>query len=265
MPMTEAQMRDCLLDALSEVMFTSERPAEMTITWFAMRRRTQDAAIMRGFLDGGRVAFEEAEDKVFGSALWALFGEGTLAPVFKAQRYGRKTAWEEGEFKLTSRGMRGMQAAPAPKRDAEAYVAVVRQAAAGLAGQVEVVAYADQAVRAARGELLLAAAVMAGLALEAALAELARARAGADAAPTGDLRALAAWLDAALASDPAATDLGGLGPIAAGAGALASMREAASREGGAPTAHEVDAALGLLPACLERAAALLVAPAPRPA
>lgn len=267
MPMNEAQMRDCIFDALSQHLLNYERPAEMVITWVAMKRRTQDAAIVRGLLDGSRVAFEEAEDKVFGEALWALFSEGTLAPVFKAQRYGGKGSWQEGEFKLTSRGMRGFQAS-VPKRDVEAYLAAVRRACAGMHSHDAVLAYAEQAVRAARGELLLAAATMTALALEAALAELADALApaGERPAPHAGPLALAAWLDAALAANAdyeraiAATPelADGLAPVLAGARAIAPTRDPAGQLlAGAPSGDEVDAGLAALTGCLERIHALL--------
>ncbi len=269
MPMTEAQMRDCILDALSTQLEIYDRPSEMVISWAAMKRSTQNSAIVRGLLDGARSTFEAAEDKVFGEALWALFAEGILAPVFKSQRYGGKGSWEEGEFKLTSRGMRGFQAAGAPKRDVEAYLGAVRQACTGMRSREVVLAYAEQAVRAARGGLHLAAATMTGLALEAALRELAEACAGVDGespVPHAGPLVLTAWLDAALQADPvvrraidAAPELAdGLAPIVAGARAVAATRDPVGHLlARAPTGDEVDAGLLALTGCLERANALL--------
>src|SRR5688500_2338361 len=106
MPIDYDQMRDCILDALSQHVLAYDRPADMTVSWAVLRRRTQESAIVRGLLGGQQPAFEPAEHKLFDNALWALFSDGILAPLFKSQRYGGK-GWEEGEFKLTARGMRG--------------------------------------------------------------------------------------------------------------------------------------------------------------
>ena len=254
MPIDYAQMRDCVLDALSEHVLTLDRPAEMVVTWADMKRRTQNAAIVNGMLDGAAVAFDEGEGKLFEQALWALFSEGILAPVFKAQRYGKK-GWEEGEFKLTARGMRGFQASGPPTRDVDAFLKSLRQAGLGLAGLDLVLAHAEQAVRAVRADLHLAAALATGAALEVALAELV----DAVARPTGPVAgvpALMACLEAALGPTPAAAEA--LNSLGAAAEGLPAVRDQAGRLVAiAPTAQEVDAGLAALPGCLERACALL--------
>ena len=269
MPIDYAQMRDCILDALTDQVLSLERPSEMVVTWAAMKSRTQQSAIVHGLLDGAQTAFHEADDKLFGQALWVLFQEGILAPVFKHQRYGGK-GWEEGEFKLTARGLRGFQTTVAPKQDVEGYLLAIRQAAQGLRSHAVVAAFADQAVRAARADLWLAAAEMTSLALEAALADLAEAwLAGVPAAlppaPRVGLPGLLAWLEAALAgseaphsplASPEARD--GLARILASAGAIASPRGPDGQlTASAPSAQEIDAGLAALPGCLAHTSALV--------
>lgn len=254
MPITYAQMRDCVLDALSELVLALDRPGEMVVSWADMKRRTQNSAIVQGLLDGARTAFEEAESKLFEQALWALFSEGILAPVFKSQRYGKK-GWEEGEFKLTTRGLRGFQVAGPPTRDVDAFLRTLRQAGAGLACLDAVAAYAEQAARAARGDLLLAAALSTDAALEAALAELAATVEGGPPKPAG-ARALVGWLEGTLGGQPAAAEA--LASLVSAADGLPPTRDAEGRPmAAAPSAQEIDAGLAALPGCLERTAALL--------
>jgi hypothetical protein len=270
MAITDEQMRDCILDALSQHVITFDRPSEMTVSWAEMRRRTQDAAIVRGLLDGARTAFDPEENRRFEGALWILFQDGTLAPTFRAQRYGKK-GWEEGEFKLTARGMRGFGSAPPPTRDVESFLASLRPACLGMARCETITAYGDQAVRAAKADLHLAAAVMTALALEAALLELRDAYVGGHplrdgaSAPRVGLAAIAGWLAATLEADPEvqgaiadAPELQeGFGPVRAGAGAIASACHAEGTAPPTPTGPEVDAGLMTLIRCVERTNALV--------
>lgn len=270
MPIDYDQMRDCLLDALSQHVMSLDRPHEMVVTCGDMKRRTLNSVLMRGLFGDARLAFEDGEHKIFEQALWDMFSEGTLAPVFKSQRYGGQKAWEEGEFKLTARGLRGFQTTLAPTRDVEGYLDTVAKAVSGLAAHVQILAFTEQAVRAARADLAIAASAMMALALEAALMELAAGwlKAGlvhAAAAP-GSPRAQVAWLARTIAASPAATaaltsataPADGLGPLSQAAEAIAATRD----EAGLPcrcaaTSADLESALQLLPAALERTTQLV--------
>ncbi len=270
MPIDYDQMRDCLLDALSQHVMSLERPQEMVITCGDMKRRTLNSVLMRGLFTEARTDFVDGEHKVFEQALWDMFSEGTLAPVFKSQRYGGAKSWEEGEFKLTARGLRGFRTSVSPMRDIDSYLESIGKAVTGLAAHVQIVAFTEQAVRAARAELAIAASAMMALALEAALLEVSAgwraAGFAAEAALPGSPKAQLAWLTRAIATSPAAMAAmtgpaapeGGLGPLVTAIEAVSPTRD----EAGAPcrcaaTPADLEAALQLLPAALERCTQLV--------
>lgn len=269
MPIDYDQMRDCLLDALSQHVLSLDTRGEVIISGTLLKARTQDSVIVRGLLEGGATAFGPAEAKLFEQALWTLFSEGTLAPLFKAQRYGRG-GWEEGEFKLTARGMRGFRAGASPRTDMESYLTSLRFACAGLTRTDSILIYAEQAARAVRGELMLAAAVMAGLALEVAVSELVAAYAAGTpehGEPPGgaDLQGRVVWLEQAmqqdtavaraLASSPEVSD--GLGPLVIGASVIGAAHRSDGVPVSVPTNQAVEAAMAALPGCIERAGLLV--------